>query len=238
VRAASVAQFPNLLAKPYSPQPEVFNLIEDNKPWWGMRGEAIWGEGQRSIEGLSEESRFILNPFLLVAANAWTFTMWKPDKTTTEDLDNPKFPYNWLPSAIRLWPAKSMGEVVYPVSVFNDQMYEFRDKLKDQKIVPKFALVAYNARDFGYNWLWVNPKESSNIDCLHKMDEPVHIRQMIHCGGSCGYPGGCNNMSPSMPIIDEIAYGALPAKAYVELWKEKPSDVSQQPDMVFVINLE
>lgn len=63
LRRRYVARTPNLVAHPYEPSAEVFGAIEDNKPWWGLAGQGIWGPGQNSSLGESEESRFIANPF-------------------------------------------------------------------------------------------------------------------------------------------------------------------------------
>jgi hypothetical protein len=101
-----------------------------------------------------------------------------------------------------------------------------------------FALVGYNARDFGYHWLWVDPELSSNIQCVMEPKSATEIRQFIHCGGSCGYPGGCNNMSPGIAELDRMRYTALPAMAYIQLWKNKPSNVQDPPDLTFILRLE
>ena len=186
-------------------------------------GRRPCGPGKRSIEGSSEESRFLLNPFMLVAANPYSYNIWDPQKITDDDLSRADFPFTWLPQVVHWSADKSSAEVVYRVSSYNEQLYAWRDKLRVQKIMPKFALVAYNARDFGYQWIWVATDRSSNIECLQKPSHATRITQMLHCGGTCGYPGGCNNMSPSIPDIDEIAYTQLPAKACIYLWKEKPA---------------
>jgi hypothetical protein len=68
MRRNAVRQYPMLLAANYSPRPAVFGQIEDLAPWWGIEGQFFHGSGIRSIDGPAEESRFILNPYLLVAA--------------------------------------------------------------------------------------------------------------------------------------------------------------------------
>jgi len=238
LRSTLVNEQPQLLAQEYLPSDDVFGRIEDGKPWWGLQGEAFWGTGKRSIEGDSEESRFFLNPFILVGANTYAYNIWDKDKITEADLADAAFPYNWKPTSVRLWPAQSKGEVVYGVSEYNQQLEKLHDKLKEQKIIPQFGLVAYNARDFGYHWLWVEPESSSNIECLTDPKGATEIEQFIHCGNSCGYPGGCNNMSKAIAALDQIKYKALPAVASVQLWKNKPKSIHDQPDMTFVIRLQ
>jgi len=238
IRSALVNSQPQLLANEYVPSNEVFGALQDSKPWWGLQGEAFWGAGPRSIEGDSEESRFFLNPLMLVGANGYAFNIWNTEKITDADLANPHFPYNWRPTSIRFWPAQSVGEVVYAVSDYNEQLDKLRDRLKVQQIMPMFALVAYNARDFGYHWLWVDPDLSTNIQSLNQSASATEIRQFMHCGGSCGYPGGCNNMSPGIAALDRMRYTALPAMAYIQLWKNKPQSVQDTPDMTFLVRLE
>jgi hypothetical protein len=118
-------------------------------------------------------------------------------------------------------------------------MYNYRKKLITPLIVPAFNLVAYNARDLGYSYIWLDEKHSTRIENVnHPKPEPVAITQMFHCGGTCGYAGGCNNMSPMIPAIDRIKYTGLPARAAVRLWRQKPTTVEAAPDMTFYIILE
>ncbi len=239
LRASHVQEQPVLLGSEYSPRSSVFDLIEDNKPWWGLAGRSVWGPGQRSIEGLAEESRFLSNPFLLVGADPASAAIWNQDKITRDDLDNSNFPYAWRLKKLNWLPAQSKAEATYLVSDFNQALYIYRDKLKEPSIIPAFNLVAYNARDFGYDYIWLDEKTSTNIiNSNHPAREPIKILQMIHCGGTCGFPGGCNNMSPSMPAIDRVKYTKLPAKATIRLWKNKPSSVDNVADFLFELNLE
>lgn len=61
--------------------------------------------------------------------------------------------------------------------------------------------------------------------------------QFIHKGGSCGYPGGCNNMSPQTPPIDGISLDDLPAKIVVWLWRTRPDSVEVKPDFKYTIEI-
>jgi hypothetical protein len=239
LRKRYVAEVPTLLAAPYVPLAPIFQAIEDRKPWWGLAGRSVWGRGQRSIEGLAEESRFMSNPYLLAGADPASANIWNKDKITADDLANPDFPYAWHIKSLHWRPQESMAEVIYLVSEFNDHMNDFREKLLEQSIVPAFNIAAYNARDFGYNYIWLDEKSSQNIvNVNHPAPEAAQIVQMIHCGGTCGYVGNCNNMSPHMKSIDCIKYTSLPARAKVLLWKEKPGSITQTPDFIFYITLE
>ena len=212
LRKRYVELTPNLVAAPYQPSESVFGAIEDGKPWWGLRGQSVWGPGPRSSEGPAEESRFILNPFLLAGANPAIVEIWDEDKVTEEDLQR---------------------------SDFNQDLNNWRAKLKTDKIIPAFGVAAYNAVDFNLNYVYVDTAKSIHIENVNKPpQEAVKIAHYLHCGGTCQIPGGCNNMSPEMKEIDRIKYTALPARAWVSLWRAKPSNVNVKPDMVVYIDLK
>jgi hypothetical protein len=237
-RAQILNRSPGLLSSAYTPLAEIFERIEDGRPWWGVKGTFIWGPGQRSIEGLAEESRFVLNPLLLVGANPNTAFMWNEKTITDEDLADYSFPYVWLPQTLRWYPPQSLVQVVYDVTAFNKDLEARKAKLKvSPDTVNRFGLIAYNARDFGYNYIYLHVDKSINITADEANKEPVQIIQMIHCGGSCGYPGGCNNMSPAMPKIDYFRFSALPARAHISLWRERPKSVDDQPDLTVFLDL-
>ncbi|HEY9676950.1 MAG TPA: hypothetical protein V6C76_03035 [Drouetiella sp.] len=228
-----------LLAYPYEPQGSVFGGIEDNKPWWGLKGQAIWGPGQHAAEGEAEESRFICNPFLLAGANPAVVENFDPEKMKPEEFARNDLPICWEPTFIRWWPANNLMQVEYPVTKFNADLYEWRMRLRSEKILPAFGVVAYNARDFNLNYIYVDLAKSQNIENMNKTPaEAVGIGQYIHCGGTCEIQGGCNNMSPEVRHIDKIRYTALPARAWVSLWKNKPANVNVKPDMVVYIDLK
>ncbi len=222
----------------YVPTAAVFDEMIDSKPWWGMAGQYIWGEGKRSIEGPSEESRFVLNPFLLVAANPWTAKIWNPEQITEDDLKNLDFPYTWTPEELRYWPRRRMAQVIYDVTAFNGRLKQLDSKLEKTEDNLRFGLVAYNARDFGYNFLYLSPRLSSNIENSHRGKDVVEIKQYIHTGDSSKYPGGCNNMSPAMDEIDRLRISALPARATILLWKSRPPLNSEPPDFSFVLDFK
>ncbi|MEZ4535682.1 MAG: hypothetical protein R3D26_11895 [Cyanobacteriota/Melainabacteria group bacterium] len=229
----------SLLARPYSPESVIFSQIVSGKPWWGIIGCSVYGQGQRSIEGLSEESRFLLNPYLLVGVSSWSNEIWDLDKIQRNPkvLLQPDFPYCWQPSILRYYPARSALQVAYEVSSYNQALTKFKNYLKPGEVVDRFNLVAYNARDFGFNYLYVPVEECKNIENAEKVAAPVQIVQFIHCGGSSGYNGGCNNMSPLQKEINEFYVKALPATVKVKLWRSHPGNISRDPDCTVFIEL-
>jgi len=230
---------PGLISSPYAPLPEIFDRIEDGRPWWGVKGAFVWGAGQRSIEGLAEESRFVLNPFLLVGANPNPALMWDQKTITDADLADNTFPYVWMPKSLTWNPAQSLVQVVYDITAFNQELEKRKAKLTvSPDTVNRFGLIAYNARDFGYKFIHLDVDKSKNITADAPFKEPVQIAQMIHCGGTCQYPGGCNNMSPAMPQIDYFRFSALPAHAHISLWREQPKSAQDKPDLTYYLDLQ
>ena len=239
MRRANINKFPKLLAAPYKPYPPIWAAVEDNRPWWGTAGSGVWGAGRRSIEGPAEESRYILNPFLLVGVNPNTLQIWDGSKIKKEDLSNPSFPYFWYPESITINPEKSFGTAIYNITKYQKDIKAV-GALKVPDIFPtRFSLVAYNARDFGYSYVWLNQTRSINVTNDNHSPEPVFIRQMLHCGGTCRYDvQGCNNMSPFTREIDRLRFSTLPARAVVYLWKEPPTSLKAKPDFIFVMDFK
>ena len=238
MRSQIVNLTPALLQQPYGPTAAIFDPIKDSRPWWGMQGTFIWGAGKRSIEGAAEESRFLLNPFLLIGANSGSALIWNTDKITSSDLNDQSFPYCWLPESLRWYANESLVQAKYDVASFNSALKARSTKLLLPTLqVLKFALIAYNARDFGYNYIFLDTSKSINVVAKIKSDNPVLIKQMIHCGKSCQYADGCNNMSPAQPEIDEFECTALPARANIMLWKEKPASKNTKADLTYYLDM-
>jgi hypothetical protein len=228
---------PALLSGPYSPLPEIFDQIEDNRPWWGVHGAFVWGAGQKSIEGPAEESRFILNPLLLVGANPNSAEIWNQEAITQEDLADPSFPFCWLAKSLKWYPNQALVQATYDVTAFNKDLEARKSKLTaSPSDVNRFGLIAYNARDFGFNYIYLDTKKSINVTADESNNDPVQIVQMIHCGGTCQYPGGCNNMSPAMPAIDYFRFSELPARANIRLWRNRPGSTDEKPDLTYLLD--
>jgi len=221
-RRAEVYRYPELVFSGYEPFEEVFDQIVDGLPWWGIAGQFYYGQGEQSIEGPSEESRFILNPYLLVAAEPCG--MWDKNKVPESVTLQPGFPFYCPPQVLTWEPENSYAEVTYESTCVLQRNYAC------------FNLIAYNARDLNLGYLYVSYENSQNISKTNRPTEPYAIPQYIHQGDSCGYPGGCNNMSPVTPEIDSLSVIRLPAKAEIWLWKDKPTSLDVAPDMVFVIH--
>jgi len=226
MRKQSVSHYPDLAPDSYSPSEAVFGSIADGKPWWGILGLSYYGPGNLSIEGDSEESRFLLNPFLLVGLNdAFAYTV-----------HDTRLPAVALyPKLVMLqWDIRrTLAKATYSISGYwrKKELYYSRTGYEHG-----FQLVAYNARDFGFNYLYIDAEKSKNILPCQASAQPVLIKQFIHCGTSCGYPGGCNNGSPDQPEL-LVKLSDVPALLYIKLWKKKPFAAGAPQDMIFVIEL-
>lgn len=235
-RCKLVSAQKSLLRNAYKPDEAIFGGLEDNKPWWGTLGDAVYTPGQHAIDGPARQSAYILNPFRLISAEPNIIGIWNLNALKPGDVDKSDFPADWTAGPVIFSPAQHRAEVTYNVTKFNNSLHAWQDKLKNAKTnIANFSFIAYNARDFGYHWAYLSPHQSPNIHSWRAW-EPVQITQMLHCGGSCGYPGGCNNMSPQIPTLDYNSLTGLPAHATILLWKEEPDKISQPPDMTFVVN--
>lgn len=237
LRSDAVYRNKTLLFDTYEPSDSIFGMCENKKPWWGVWGMHLYRQGQKAIEGPSKESAYILNPFRLVSAEANNVGLWSASQFTTKDLNNPEFPFLWESGPVLFNAQLSKAQVWYNISKYNNSLAQYRGKMRfPVTAITSFSLIAYNARDFGYNYIYLDPQKSFGIKRWPA--RAVQITQFLHCGGSCGYPGGCNNMSPHVPELDGNQLTQLPAKAYLKLWKDEPETVSNPADFTFIIDFK
>jgi hypothetical protein len=242
LRRQYIEKYKYLLMSSYEPDGGVFGQIEDGLPWWGMEGQFYWGSGRRSIEGPAEEARFLLNPYLLVAADFQGLFLngtpgWNQSIVTEADLDGSDFPFTCMPRALKWFPRRARGEATYNVSQCMERMSRWATQPLTLKHMT-FDLIAYNARDLNMNYMVVSFKDSANIEQWQQSEAVFPISHFIHRGGSCGYPGDCNNMSPATPEISAYWVTALPARMHIKLWRNEPKSRDQTADMVFTILFE
>jgi hypothetical protein len=224
LRREAVYWYPDLITGEYKPSEAIFGQIVDGLPWWGIAGQFYYGQGEESIVGPSEESRFILNPYLLIAVEPHTF--WDQSRVSEAQIQQPGFTFYCEPTRLRWEPYSAYAEVLYSSDCAARLGYRY------------FDLISYNARDFNLNYIYVSYPDSVNVDKNPKPTEAYAIPHYIHQGGSCGYPGGCNNMSPPSPPIDGLELTGFPAQIVIWLWREAPDTLERSPDMVYVIRFQ
>lgn len=232
-RAQEIMKHPELLNGSYALTKAVFGSVEDKKPWWGIYGQGYYGPGQNSIKGPAEESRFILNPFLLVG-EAMICGLDK-SKVSEQDLINRKFPMFYSPSNLRWWPSQGRAEVTYEISAYKSQLAAMLG-FSNWTVASNISFEAINARDLGLKYFYIPPSWAKNIEVGSPMIKPMALNQFVHCGNSCGYPGGCNNMSPRCEQLDNFRFTNLPARISIMFWKAPPTTGSEKPDMVYTMN--
>jgi len=227
LRKQRVFEHSNLVAS-YVPSEAVFGHIVDKIPWWGIYGIYGYGTGIKSIEGPSEESRFLLNPYLLVGLSELNAFI------TPAELDRTSAFYP-KPIRINLRADASSERIEYLVSdhfhyVNSNHVYPINQQ--------KLSLITYNARDMGFSHLYIDPKKSDGLTWVNKNKSAVPILDYIHRGTSCGFPEtGCNNASPfQQDLVIEIE--KIPAKAHVKLWRTNPQNVDNDCDMTVIIEMQ
>jgi hypothetical protein len=225
LRKGYVRQYPELAIPGYRPSEQIFGQIEDKKGWWGISGISCYGPGEKGIEGLSEESRFLVNPYLLVGV--------VENNAHIVSKDGSYCSANY-PKATKVFWHRShyWAKATYNVSDYIAVAKQYR--YSDPNAL---YLVAYNARDYGFNYFCIDLDKTVGVDESNFSREPLPLNQFIHCGGSCGYAGGCNNASPTEGhmVINVVS---LPAWVYVKLWKAAPVAATQDADMIFIVELQ
>jgi hypothetical protein len=240
LRAEAVGQHPELLAVAYRPDEAVFGQIVDGLPWWGLVGQFYHAMGERSIDGASEESRLILNPYLLVAPEFYGMSYynnadfaWDARVVDEDAVSVPDFPLTCFAGSLRWEPARAYAEVVYRLGACLEAMNRYTAN-ELTLANSDFDLFSYNARDLNLNVMRVAASE--NID--PPTTPPEAIPYFIHQGNSCQYPGGCNNMSPYMASVSNMEALALPATLDVHLWAAMPAQPDAAPDFTYRIRFE
>jgi hypothetical protein len=228
LRRDRVSETLSLVDGDYSPSEYVFGRIVDGKPWWGLDGSIIYGSGPHSIDGPSCQSIFLGNPFLLIG-----LSLDLVYGTPSDRYAHPAEEVMPKPEEIIFEPRDLMATVRYRISPYR----EYLDWVHPNDLRHNVFLNTYNAQDFGFHFLTFDLVQSSNIHPQSMPDQPVQLIQFIHCGGSCGYDGGCNNQSPGQPELTVDVQG-IPAKAVLKLWRTQPSQAGGSADMTYIIDME
>jgi len=224
-REREVARFPQLLEGPYRPYAGVFEAIEDRLPWWGLVGLYHAGPGDHAADGLSDQSRYVLNPFLLAGLREGrVFGCGVP--ATDAKVQPPEVRrLQWT-----LGPSPVVFEEIALGPYFDALDLDVREAARD------FDLILYNARDFGFRSFAIDGAGTRNVTPKRPGQRPWRLTHLLHRGRSCGLPGGCNNVSPGSDEY-KIRVDALPAIIRVNLWRVLPREAGPRPDLVVVIEL-
>ncbi|MCB9756867.1 MAG: hypothetical protein H6753_00405 [Candidatus Omnitrophica bacterium] len=222
LRKQAVLQHSDLIEGSYEYSPAIFGQIEDGLPWWGFKGQFCFGPGPKSIEGVSEESRFLLNPYLLLMLDA-TNAFINPDPICFAAQPSP-------PQSAVWYPAKKELVLVYNVSHYFAQCVALHGKFCREQL----RVDALNARDFGFSYIYFDDRNSYGVSALtagaSAFEDVYQLKDYIHRGQSCGYSGGCNNGSPEQPHM-KFHVDYFPGQLAAGLWYHKPQQKYQNPDV-------
>lgn len=213
----------------YEPNEEIFGNIEDGKSWWGLEPMVCSHGDEDTTRGLSALSRFINNPDLLVQTYfPFNMTYYEGIK----EYCNSKFA-RLIPSSLTYEPKSNTITAKYFMTpyVFNNRLNYFG--MKD--IYYPFILSGLNARDFGFEYMYIN--NLYNAKMLNEDNAAKHVyqfRDYIHVGASCRRPEGCNNLSPRQTEL-EFIITSLPAELDIKLWKKQPMLKDLKEDIKFKV---
>ena len=201
-------------------------------------GQYYYGPGDHSMDGTSEESRFVLNPYILVYPDfASMLNCVNHTKLTEGDLDEASFPMVCPPTSLTWHPKVPSAEVRMDMTGFHEALNAraLRTVVLSNYVM---LLAALNARDFGFDYLSVDLDGSDNITQDEVSSTATEILYYIHTGSSCGHDGGCNNGSPFQQELSYLRITALPATLVLKLWRTAPADAAAAPDFSFTIVFE
>ena len=201
---------------PYRPADRVFQ-IEDGLPWISAYEITCFGvNGSQDIgKGLSRESVGILNPELLFYVSMLSFSFYS--KTGCSEADY-LIPYR----AAYNEPANTLSAYINYTAFYRKNRFFSAIILQDA-----------NANDLGYGYAFADKthnirfKESVNLST-----DVTPTQGFFHRGYSCKARQGCNNYSP-YESRNHFFLTALPASIRIKLWKNRPAETTEEPDMTY-----
>ena len=216
----------NLLKTPtYAPTPSVFQ-IDDKANWWSLKGY-LFKEAADKNEGPSRESASFGNPYILVVPE------WFADPVNPSNARFPKrsafanvFPTYLLPASIKFYPKEQREEIVYNIMPHYNMVKSMMNGNWPLTNLG-FNLNAYNAKDFGFNYIYIDASKSKNMQKYSADIKPIsqNIAQNKSCGPSC------NDLVGTPDDLIGIKLKDVPAQCHILLWKEKPSSYVRPADM-------
>ena len=203
----------------YNPSEDVFGQIADNKPWLGIDALTCYGKGPNAYKGLSEESRYINNPTMLIGLDRVSFDEKPKSQCSVVDY--------LMPVKINYSKDENTIKVVFEVSKYQGDLGT------------EFLLKGLNAKDLGYPYAYADKIE--NLVFIQpdiNISTNIHrFQDFIHLGQACGVKGGCNNGSPFQKELN-FTVMKYPASIHFRLWKKHPKNVDIKADIDYLIVLK
>ena len=231
VRKKMLAKYPILYPKEYNPRASsLFQQVEEKKPWWGLKGLLCYGSGELSIEGESDETRFIDNPFLLIGLEEGHAVIMM-DKKGNCPLSYPR------PTKIQFDQEKKTFSVAYSVSGHERTIKSIASANHRTPPNMTYSFNGKNAVDLGMPYVYATKVKNLKFVENNNLSKDVYrFKDFIHVGGSCGYQGGCNNGSPHQSEAN-FRIERYPASIKFKMWKEKPESTDAPADMIYEIKI-
>ncbi len=142
------------------------------------------------------------------------------------ELGSAEFPEYFPARSLRWYPRESKAEVTFNAA-----------GIRRVSGIP-IDLVAYNARNFGLDYVYVSFNDSSNVSKENAAPAALNNTQFLRKDDGCNYPGGCNSITPRIPQLEHIRIDSLPAEIVVWFWRDDPKTLVKPPDMTFVLRFE
>lgn len=226
LRTKTVNQNAKLLKGPYTPSPSVFQ-IDDKASWWSLKGYLF--RSTNPTEGQSRESAYFGNPYILVVPEWYAgSTHYAQNRFKSEaDFAN-VFPTYYPPSSVKIFPKDKKEEIVYNIMPHYNMIKSMMNGVWPISEMA-FNLNAYNARDFGYKYIYVDAGKSKNISKYSSdvipIDQGIALRTRHSCAPQC------NDQASDRDELMGFKLKDVPAQAHILLWKEKPSSYVAPADM-------
>ncbi len=203
----------------YVPSENVFGQIADKKPWLGIEALTCYGKGPNAHKGLSEESRYINNPTMLIGLDRVSFDEKPKNQCSVVDY--------LMPVKINYSKDENTIKVEFEVSEYKGDLGK------------NFLLKGLNAKDLGYPYAYAdNTKNLVFIQPDVNISTNIHMfKDFIHLGQACGVKGGCNNGSPFQKELN-FTVMKYPATIHFKLWKKMPKDKDSDGDINYLIILK
>lgn len=228
LRSKQVNTHPELIKSPYAPTPECF-AIEQKNPWWSMKGYICRSHELNNTDGPSRESAYFGNPFLLVCPEFYGSNMnTAPGRFPKyEDFAN-VVPTYWPPKSVKFFPKEKREEITYDLMAYYNSLKSLLDGPWPISQIG-FDLCTYNARDFGYNYMYIQPGTSTNLSKYPS--EIITLSQGIGTRTKDSCAPACNDVVDTPEALTGFKIKNLPAKCHLLFWKQQPQSYLVPSDL-------
>ncbi len=153
LRQREVERVAELAPHQYIPSQQVFDQMESGRAWWGIEGLYFRGQTPQSNLGASEQSRLIMNPYLLVGLREWHAYKTNLFPAVSEIYYANPVKLHWRRDASQAWVRYDLTDHFKYM-----QSHGFPDEE-----ARTFMLLGYNARDVGFGFIQIDRSSLQNV---------------------------------------------------------------------------